>query len=863
MEIPEKISIKTDAAYSFWAGNILNQDFSEYLSVKTFEDLIPPANGITPSVYDYNPGGNSSVQEYLVHFPVMEIPIDVGSYLEDMDFSTQLADMSFNQKIAIPALSGEPKEYREVLNLNKTINENLSFGNLSSFPFPGQTAETLSLEPVNVKISSASGNDDDKIEHIKYKSGSLDITLAPQDGTIPQEFETRVTATLRTAAGQESTSDEVTTHGSDPIAIKIPLDGMELSEKFQLIFEGSANGQGNEQSYIFDATAKISDDAQIEEVKNISMTLSDDAAITLHQTIDRPGDDTFVQCVISEGSLDISADLPSGYKGIELVPDIALSGGLSAENSDFEDAEGDGLLHKTLDLAGRTLENKAVSLDGTIKVLLSHADITFSDGSEDDALIIKAGLTVSRAESVTVALPDLSDKLHTEVSQEFPKDMQDHVESITLERAGIKIDYTNTLPEGNDISITAASALLNLDKGGTIAAGKTDQTAELVSDSEAVIRLADHSEIDFTADLRMPGMTDGKPELTLRNIELGKEYEISADITPVFDWKKVAIKTDGLDSIEGEIGTGINLTELFSGLTDKLGDSDFIDCIALETLPLFVYAAAPKELAAFEDISFNGEISVSAGNSEQTILDGGMNLKDLPPLIPDENGMVAARLSPDDASAYKDIAELFNNKDGDLSITYAIQIAGLDASDGSITITREEFDAVADNSGSLSTSVAVVIRLEIPLEVKITHDTYLDIKALADMDDDDLFSRSEETDISNIEEYIDVVEQAKIVYNVGDTFLKYSGNSSNMTISLNDSLLTDGGLKLELPAGRNNSEMTVQMDDLKTILKTCPFSPDVRLNFPEGTIIVPRDAKISIRLGLQVKTNGTVTVYGQ
>ena len=126
-QIPERIGIKTQAEYYFTVANI-KQDFSEYISAKSLQNLmnqtIPSQSIIQQNIYnteitetskfklyDYNPNNKTEPnisQKYIAEMKLQEIPINVGNYLDNMDFSTQLKEMTFESLPLSSCISIKP-----------------------------------------------------------------------------------------------------------------------------------------------------------------------------------------------------------------------------------------------------------------------------------------------------------------------------------------------------------------------------------------------------------------------------------------------------------------------------------------------------------------------------------------------------------------------------------------------------------------------------------------------------------------------------------------------------------------------------------------------------------------------------------
>ena len=104
MEIPKTFAVKLKSQYGFSLGSY-SKNLSEYISLDSITEGIASDSDIKINVYDYNPGGISSCQQYLLSMPVSEIPVDMGSYLSEMDFAEKLRKISFEKEFKVPEMS--------------------------------------------------------------------------------------------------------------------------------------------------------------------------------------------------------------------------------------------------------------------------------------------------------------------------------------------------------------------------------------------------------------------------------------------------------------------------------------------------------------------------------------------------------------------------------------------------------------------------------------------------------------------------------------------------------------------------------------------------------------------------------------
>nr|MCR5172549.1 hypothetical protein [Treponema sp.] len=98
MQAPETVKIKSEGAkYSVPLGDV-TMDMDKYLNAS---ELASNMSNDGIEIYDYNHNGSDSVQEFLINFPISEIPLDFGTYLDGLDIPT-LISRNISQEITVP-----------------------------------------------------------------------------------------------------------------------------------------------------------------------------------------------------------------------------------------------------------------------------------------------------------------------------------------------------------------------------------------------------------------------------------------------------------------------------------------------------------------------------------------------------------------------------------------------------------------------------------------------------------------------------------------------------------------------------------------------------------------------------------------
>ncbi|MBQ1972355.1 MAG: hypothetical protein II223_07915, partial [Treponema sp.] len=253
---PKKVGIKTEATYNFTVANI-QKDFSEYISAESLQNMMNPSvssnvgvmqniykedlgitEGLKFKLYDYNPNNRTEStisQKYIAEMKLQEIPIDVGSYFENMDFASQLKEMSFDQSIVVPNFP----TYDETLpipfpNINDKIKDSAQIKNVE-LPIPeGINGAILDTIDVSISITSPVFNT------IEFTEGNLILDVVAQSEPSP-DFSATIKVRLTDESGNfiSQSADTTIKHTG---TVVIPLTGKSVVPKMKLNVTGSSSG---------------------------------------------------------------------------------------------------------------------------------------------------------------------------------------------------------------------------------------------------------------------------------------------------------------------------------------------------------------------------------------------------------------------------------------------------------------------------------------------------------------------------------------------------------------------------------------------------------------------------------------------
>ena len=453
--------------------------------------------------------------------------------------------------------------------------------------------------------------------------------------------------------------------------------------------------------------------------------------------------------------------------------------------------------------------------------------------------------------------------------------MEDYVEEMTLVNSGLEISYKNTLPKGNDgdnaISMEIVSNLLKIDDTGEkkkiMLPQKSETFTSCSPEGQDIPVSPKKDSLDFDVKLILP-RDEGMPDnwAVLKNVDLDGEYEISVSAKPVFDWRSVKIKTPEGSEIQGKEDTELSFDKLFSPMKDELGDeSEFIDNIKFEKLPLYLYFQKPK-LDSLSGMDFTGNIALKTSAKPEDLLKPGEKIepKDIEIIKTDKDGVVISELSEKDSSGYADIASLFNkSKSENLKLDYDVRLGGLDST---VEITKADYEKLKSENKDAPVSIKISARLVIPLALKLEapktgNVTKVNILKLAKKDSgEDLFDRGEATSLEDVEKYIDLIESASLIYNIDNGLFSYaqSGKSGDILFNTNLAGVKRPSYELSMESGNEK----IYTEDVKAMLRTYPFKPDIVASFPDGTLQISRNAEFKVNLAVKIRTHGKITIFG-
>lgn len=820
MTVPKKVQVKTTAEYNFTIAEF-EKDFSDKLSAAEIQKSI----GENFEFYDYNPGGNEKVQQYLLRMPLEEVPLDFGSYMESIDIGKNLDAMNFEQDIPIPNLQLNAEQEIDLEILNTMMIGLLAVkGNIGTGP-----------QKVNFTGFST----------VSISSGKLTINTASANGTVKL-----YSASGLTQAGC-STATTIATGTLKSGKVVFDLSGKTLYANDTYIDFVDDNSN---QEFVgtLNKTAKIS--------KVTGLTQGDQTIKLDPVSFKGAGESSPVkECVFSDDSkLSLNITTPE-WKGVTITKNIKLSGGLDLTFSVSETESS---------LKDKIYTNKDIILEPKLTLKFSNATIDFTSKPK-----YELSSEIKGFKSVTVKLPE-GVKTSFNVSQELPSSASSMVKEIVWNAgSGIEVEYSNTLPAENDMKMTASSDFIGLitsqPKTIETTTGNEKKKIEFYSADKKTVKISETPKVDFSASLTLPGFNSTENTITISNVVPGESYKIAMKITPVFDWESITIDTTALNDkdVSGKMAVAFNPKTLLSSLDSMLdpsGTNKISEKIKLSKLEIKLFCERP-DYESFKDVQFKGKIGLGGtSNGGQTLNnptyilgseteDHQLIFNNEPVLEKDSKGTVISDLAGVPCVGMN-LASTINSisESEKLGLNYSLKLTGTDGKTD-LKLTKD------DLKNSSNTSLKITAMIILPLELNVTDNYTVDVMKMAgksfnpdDSSEADLLGRTDFSSLGGtMEKLMNIIESVSVTYApskkpiIGNAEIKIDldgtgANFEEKSISIN------GGIYTEKP---------------KMIVEN-PVKPSVNVVLKQGELKIPREMSFKTRLDLQIKTNGEPLEFG-
>ena len=584
-------------------------------------------------------------------------------------------------------------------------------------------------------------------------------------------------------------------------------------------------------------------------------------------TLNDTESDIFESCVVGQGKLFTEIIIPSDWKGVSVSYSFSTTGGLEVSKEKTSGTK------KTIDLTGEKITKEQVNATAQI-TLTVQSDYSVSASP----LMLKISSDIESLETLNVKLSDVTTSFNRD--ELLPEEMRNAFSKIYLNSSGVKIDYVNTLPAGNDIGLKVKSEFFGLNKTGDLKAN-TQGELELLSESSKEIVISDSSSYDFGVNISLPGATSEAPQkVSLQSVTFGDTYQISMNITPVLNLEKIVLKQGFTKNDKKELP--FNIKELLSSVSDKISDENLFANIEIKSLPIYVFFTKPQTNGSnlFTNSKFTGKMSVYYGketgaNKEiisQTLVDKystdeniprEIGFVDYPELnISEDNKKVLSSLDNVSFSLKGDVAKIINSaiKDNSesgnsLYVDYNLEFSN--GSNGELEISKDDL--------ATKGSIGVYIYIVLPFEFRVSEEVNVSAqKLLNDTIDGDIFGRKAKDDFVNVEDYFALINSASVYYEF--TKLPVCSDDSD-SIAFDIGMDCGEGGANKIPITEDSSirkgTITISKKNVEDMLKEYPVKPTMNLSIKKNSeFYIPQIFDVAVKLNLNIQTDGEIEIFG-
>lgn len=652
-QIPQSVSIATDAQFKANMGTA-SYDLSEKFGSDALLKKMQDALGSQVGIYDYNEGND--VLTYMIRYPIYEVPIDIQSYLQNLNLDEILKNsdmgLNFTQEVSIPEVTQTGSQTVQIdvaSKIRESVSENFSTSYTIAVPeglpsIPGKEQNTSISS-----ILSAAGAEkipvDSPAQTIEYETGSaicIDINRFDANA-LSDDYKFSLSAAIYAKDDTSKTNklSSANVDARDGGKLLLPLDVTGgIPGDFFIAVDGTVEGSHpTDASYAHAYSMKVSlaPETTPTVITGIEKSSADlgiesytikDMSVSLAEL-----EGLFKNAEVGEGYLALSAELPAGWKNLKATAKININGA-GLENLEIADVKSSSkFIDKKLDLRAKKIDlslGKEITVTGSVGFEILGATIDLRSGNLEigyEASITKLNSVVIDLNSnkYSVIKEKLNYSLPTDGSKgsvKLPSEMLNYVKSIgfgelaadgkhykhkedgTLsteetdvsEGFGIKARFVNTLPLQSDINLTLSSTVFNLTGANAIAISIPGNTGDTYKEETwAAWPSVDFSSLDKTVDHYVDmSLTAAfeNDELKLKDVVMGTSYKIG------FELESMLYDFDSVVLNTSDLAySGEQSLEGFD-LNNMLGGmgiaEDGIKKLGITSLPIYFYAQTPE-----------------------------------------------------------------------------------------------------------------------------------------------------------------------------------------------------------------------------------------------------------------------------
>lgn len=820
-QIPESISVKSQAEYNFSMGNFTQSFNSDFGTDAVFKSM-----GVENArVFDYFPGKkDQKLRQFYLRIPLLEIPVDFSSYFKNSGISESVENMSFSKDIVIPTVNFIDIENIDMGAVSRRLNEGLT---VSGYAQNGGLSFSL------------------EFSKITYSRGNMIITCAGMpDG-----------ATVSLSNGSSNRSG---TFNSNVAVINLA--------SFTFYKDGTTITFSNPSDLAY--VGVIEDSSVISQAEGV--TVGDAISVPVTLTINSIStDSSFDYCIVKNGMLYTEIELPPDWSNIDLSYEISSSGGMDIASPLTEGGE------KEINLEGKKITSEPASINAVVYLTLDNASFS----SKIDP-VFTAYSEIENFRKIALDTSDVSTKMS--VSEKMSEVMLSTVKSIKLSSSGLSGTYVNTLPQGNDIEVVASSGFLGLNNGKDIMTsqnedGKLRIMTPATFEKDIVIskdpkKENEYNSWDFQMDIHFPGYTEENPNrIEINEVAPGEKYSIKLELSTETNWKQIVIDSSDINQKE-VTELGFNMNSIFSSFGDNLG-FNLAEQAKIDSVPVYLYCTKPSVVQGksdpFASTSFFGSINMFCGKKDGSSIEvakdndgnalesefckeSAIPYVNVPNVEISENSIITD-ISNFNYSKRQDIASLVNQttEETDLYLDFDVSFSN-SATEKTVTIVPEMLDKSVS-----SPSIGIIAVVIVPLRFKVVNDDInINIMKMMGIEgDSDLFGRSSASSETAITQFQNVIRSVSIKYE--ERALPFYANPEiNLLL---DMKFSDEPKKYSLESG----EIAVYAGEIERMMSVYPLVPEVTCSIKKDSkFTIPRNVELSMNLKLQLVTDGSITLFG-
>ncbi|NNM53897.1 MAG: hypothetical protein HKM05_04155 [Spirochaetales bacterium] len=774
---------------------------SSYINPSKIESLMGNPTGL--SVYNYQPtptGSGTAPQEYLFHYPLLSVPLNVGSNMTNLNLASLINTKIPAQSFAIPAIN-QTMNIPATFDVNAVLRQAVNSGLTAQTATIGETG--LSSPPpatVTIPLSISS------FSTVTVATGALNLTFGAVSGASPG-FTLTITQISLVAGGQTLSSTASSLNLLTGGTATLPFAASTtLTSSFNVALTVTTSGGTTGHQDTFTMQAALSNDFTISSASGVNFSTSIPVPATSFPF--NPASN-FVSATVapSQGQMIITPGaLPSSWTGFTQSTSVSISqpAGLNLNQN------GSGPL--TLDLSNQTISASTISLSGSTTVKAVNATISGLSGPV--TLTSSAAITVGQFSSVVVTpgssfVPSttVNYNLQTNLSaQQFQ--MWQWVNWIDFTGLGFSLSFTNNLPAGNDMNMTINSQAFGLSQTQALTSNQTTTTSFLSGSTTTPYQyVPSHNYgagawvIDLAVTLQPKSWNAATGELTLYNISPGSTLNFSATLTPVTNWSQVNISPPA-SGFSGTYPTSGSVD--LSGLTKYLGSN-----FTFPIIPAYVYLSGidPTKISGM-NATVTAEYT-NAGVLTTTYLLGtstspsSITMLSLPPTFPPDGSTLTGYPQPVSATI-SDLSPPFNAKPTDLVLKYDLSMA-------SITLTPSDLTSTSDTTLSVGIAVPFPLQFIIPASGASLN---------FNSGTSDFFGRTSPTS-NTVDNLLGQLTSVTVALNLD--------NTTGLTGSAVFSDSSGFSKSLTLVTGLSTVQLQLTPADISHIINTIPFAPSLQV----------------------------------